>query len=332
MVTMTYAPSTQTGFGFDLVQQHEAAERSKAFLGLAVAKGLARSPGEIYPIAASLGIRASAIKSAVDTLGAADGPGALRPLASAFLAQVDRVSVLGRLPGRRVPTAITGRALVSLPQAHWVGENDPIPASEMEAAALVLEPFKLGSLVICTRDLIRYAGPLALNFLQRALVGAIVKTQDETFLDPSNTGEADVRPASITSGGTSITPTASLVNDIGSLLAALSDGQPSRPFLIASHSRAIRLQAAVTGLSEIVPVLISPGAGSTVVALDADGLLFSDGGIEVDSSTQALVDADSAPDGSSIRNLFADNLLSIRSLRFVNWRARPGSVAHLTLS
>jgi hypothetical protein len=44
-----------------------------------------------------------------------------------------------------------------------------------------------------------------------------------------------------------------------------------------------------------VPVYASPAAGSLVIALDADAIVYSDGGGSVDTSEQATVALDDAP-------------------------------------
>ncbi len=48
-----------------------------------------------------------------------------------------------------------------------------------------------------------------------------------------------------------------------------------------------------------VPLLVSPGAGSNLILLDADAILVADGGLELGNSNQATIEMSDAPSGDS---------------------------------
>ena len=77
--------------------------------------------------------------------------------------------------------------------------------------------------------------------------------------------------------------------------------------------------------------MLSPSAGANLILLDPPVLAVADGGLELDTSDQAIVQMDDAPAAASATtvyvSLWQDNLTGIRVERTVNWKAAAGSVA-----
>jgi hypothetical protein len=316
----------------DLVQTYEQTERAGAFLALAIGKGLHSQTRDIAKTALALGAPAAHVKSTVDAMFTESEYGAVRPLATAFVGLVDRQTVIGKVGGRRVPVNTGGAMLTGEPVAHWVGQFAPIPASAWSAAALSLDPLKVGAIIAMSKDLARFGGPIALNYIQRGMSSALAKAIDAAFLASGNAGVPNEKPPSIAYGATSITPTANLAADIGALLAAVSGGAATRPYLVGSHARLTRALAAVPGLNDVVPMLASPGAGNSLIAFDADAITYCDDGAELDVAEGGSVDMDDAPSGSQVVNLYQSDLIALKAIRHVSWAIRPGAVAVLTLS
>ena len=86
-----------------------------------------------------------------------------------------------------------------------------------------------------------------------------------------------------------------------------------------------------------IPVIVSAGAGSTVVLLDAAEVLLSDDGLEIDVAKHATLQMDSEPDdaptaSSTQVSLWQLNLVALRAVRLIRWRRRnDAGVAWMTL-
>lgn len=85
-----------------------------------------------------------------------------------------------------------------------------------------------------------------------------------------------------------------------------------------------------------VRVVISSAAGGKLIALDADGLLVTEGGIEIQRGTPDLQMSDS-PDSpptatTVLTSTWQRDLTALKVERWISWTARAGSVATLTLA
>ena len=121
------------------------------------------------------------------------------------------------------------------------------------------------------------------------------------------------------------------------MLNALSAGDPSRPVLAVSFGTAVRMQAMLRDLRELgVKVVISSAAGNKIIGVDADGLLVSEGGIDIRRGTPdvQMNDApDSPPTASTVLiSTWQRDLVALKVERWINWTARSGAVATLTLA
>jgi hypothetical protein len=85
-----------------------------------------------------------------------------------------------------------------------------------------------------------------------------------------------------------------------------------------------------------IPVIVSAGAGSTVILLDAAEVLLSDDGLEIDVAKHATLQMDSDPAdpvtaSTSLVSLWQMNLVALRAIRHMRWRRRRASgVAWMT--
>ncbi len=100
------------------------------------------------------------------------------------------------------------------------------------------------------------------------------------------------------------------------------------------------------GFIEGVPVVTSeniaanggsPADGRIIVALAANSVLLADdGGVDVDISTEATIQAESAPDSPGTTStvmvsLWQRNLVGIRCERFITWKkARSGAAQYIS--
>ncbi|MBA3885697.1 MAG: hypothetical protein H0X67_08180 [Acidobacteria bacterium] len=310
-------------------------------------KFLADDPALLAHLGASRGIPrpvlALAVKAAVSAGSTTDATWA-GPLAAsgadarAFLALAERLAVLPRLGAVRVTGSVAGAVQVTHATADWVGEHAHKPIRAMSFTATSLTPRTLTANIIVSDELAKLGSPGTLPLLQRALSVSLIAALDSALLDPTSGAIAGVRPASLTNGLTGITPVGDFQNQIGQALAGISGGAASRPVLIVGAQTAVRL----TGLRDLadagIRVLVSPAAADRMIAIDPDGVLFVDDGVELRRGTPDLM-LDSDPDGvvqaagaaAVHTSLWQANMTAVKALRHVSWAKRADAVAYLTL-
>jgi hypothetical protein len=159
----------------------------------------------------------------------------------------------------------------------------------------------------------------------------------------------------ITSGATSIASSGSTASaaaaDIAALLAAVATGSASRLYLITTSTVGKQLTSlSAGGAARTFPdatyrggelagieILISDGApASTITLIDASGIGFAVENVRIDTSAQASVQLNDAPDSpptasTNLLSLWQSNLVAVLIERFFAARAvRPNSVAQIT--
>lgn len=256
----------------------------------------------------------------------------LRPLSDRFMDFLRPQSGLGQMAGavRRVPANVPTLAQQTASSAVWAGQAKPISVS----AALDLDPkvlplLKLGLIAITTQELAKSTDSGAITIIERDLANSVAVGEDAVLFSDA-AAVTNVSPAGILHG---ITPVGSaspadLEADVTALLLALRSGQPLAPFFIVSPAGALNLatlrnsggarvfpNVTLTGGDILgVPVIVSAGAGSNLIALDASALLVVDEGVELSSAAHGSVQLDTAPD---------DPPTSVRASGSANYVAEP---------
>jgi Phage capsid family len=281
------------------------------------------------------------IKSAVSSGLVSDstfaGPLALpQSMIQAFLAAVDRQSVLGQLGAVRVPsTSAVGATQTAAATAYWVGESAPKPLSALAFAAMALPSRKLAADVPFDEELLRFGSADVLSLVERAVVSACASALDTALLDPANSGTANIKPPSLTNGLTTIPPLLDFQNQVGQPLAAISGGAPTKPVLIVNLQTALRLSA-LPNLANYVRVIVTPAAGNRLIAIDADGIAFVDdgGALRVGTPDVELSDAPTAISVAAtvMTSTWQRDVKVVRCERWTNWAKRGDAVAYLTLA
>ena len=285
-------------------------------------------PRHLYPLVT---------KAAVVAVDTSSGLAPSIPGAASFLAQVDRVSPLGQIGGIEINGPVTAAIQVGGATAAWAGEGASKPITALSFAAAAVRPFKLIAQIVLSEELATLSAPSALPIVQRSLISALAAAEATALLDSASTAIAGVRPASLTAGLAPIVAAGDLAANVGQVLTGLSGGNPTRPALIVSFLTATRMQAALRDLANIgVKVIISSAAGNSIIGVDADGLLVTNGGVEIQRG-QPDVQLDDAPDSPATAatvmiSTWQRDLIALKVERFRNWTARPGAVATLTLA
>lgn len=298
-------------------------------------------------------------KAAVPAMPAGD---AIDSQARDFLGLVREASLPGKLTGlRRTPFGVRLLKLTAGARGYFVGSGKAIPLSRPVVEGATLLPLKVGAIIVTTKENFQTsANPDALeNLLQTDLLAANSAALDQAFIDPSNAGTADVTPASITYGATTIVASGDLPHDIEALIRAFA-GDLSTAYFVADPGTATRIGlttgsdgsslypdagprgGSIAGIplvtSREVP---SSSEGGLLVLVDPTGISFNLTELVVELSDQATLEMSDAPAGSSTAvvaassvspvSLFTTNSVALKSVFFANWSVdRTGAVAVLT--
>ena len=283
-------------------------------------------------------------------------------LASEFAEYLRPLTILGRIPGfRRVPFNVQIPRATAGTSAGWVGENAPKPVSTMAWDSITLRFSKAAGIVVLTDELIRFSSPSAEAVVRDDLSRTITQFLDRQFIDPSVAAVTNVSPASVTNGVTAIVPSgttmAALRNDIASMLDALFalNISPDGGVFIMTPTQAAKIGLAQNSFGQPVyptlgasggtllgyPVVTSQNMPSTtgspvegypiIFLIPGEILLADDGQTLIDTSNQASIQLDSAPDSppsasTAYISMWQMNMTGLRAERWINWAKRRAGV------
>lgn len=276
-------------------------------------------------------------------------------------------TILGRLTGyRSVPFNIKIPRQTAGASAGWVGEGASKPVSRLSFDDITMPWAKVAVIVVITTELARFSTPSAEQLVRDDLIAAIAQFLDGQLIDPTVAAVAGLKPASITNGVTAIPAgpgnvggvTADLATAMLNMTNALNS--VGRPVWLMSPAAAMYLAtlrtaqdifafpsmanasqgANMTGLSLMgIPVIVSgnvvvAGGKSSIILVDQSQLMVADDGeVTIDTSTEASLQADSAPatPPTPLISLWQQNLLGIKAERYIYWmKRRAGSVQIIT--
>ena len=281
------------------------------------------------------------------------------PDAAEFFAAADARSIPGQLPGlRRVPFFTAGLGIVSGSNVGWVKEGSAAPvAAPVFYKQAALAAFKLAAINVLTSELLLSADPRIEAVIRADLLNAAAYGINAAFIDPSNTGVANTKPASITSTQGSADSPAPTYTDAGDIVEGLLSGQDfagdlERSVIIMHPATGARMTSAARpnvgargGELSGFPAVVSSACPTDIVVLvDPTAVMFAsenDGEISVSAEgTMELTDSPtnaSGPAGSvvatSMVSLFQSNAVAIKITRRANWAmAKPNCVSYVSIS
>ena len=324
---------------------------ARAAIAVALAEGSKSAASEIA--AARWGATSPAtayLKSAVGA-GTSD---TWRPESSPYSASAEffaaafERSIAGRLAGlRRVPFLTRMVNLADATQASWVAEGAAVPISAAALDFSALPPLKVAAMTVCTLEALRETSGLAEATLRADLLRAVTDALDAAFLDPTNAGVPDAKPASITNGAPSTDMSSTW--DAEDLVYALVDGfegdlasavvavNPKTAALLHSPLKLPNLGARGGDVAGI-PAVVSRGMPLGEVALiDPLGIAYAGGSGEIKVSTEATVEMDDAPTADATTptatqsvSLWQSHAAALGCSAFANWRTiREGYVTRV---
>ncbi|MGF6470138.1 phage major capsid protein [Paraburkholderia youngii] len=246
-----------------------------------------------------------------------------------LLPRIDAISPLHTIPLRT-------RVLIQDedPFALWTGEGEPVVVSGASFTETNIEPQKACGLIVATKEIVALASDAAEASLTRSLQRAVAKVTSAAAFAAAPVAGA---PVSLLADAVEVSSTGDVRADMAALVAAFG-GDIERAVLVMSSNTAmsLALHGALVGSAGGLgvrggvfcglPVVASSAVADDVVALvDAGGIAYGDGGVEVDVATQADVTVDGV-----MHSLWAENLVGYLARRFVAWQAAPGAIAYLS--
>lgn len=289
---------------------------------------------------------AAMLKTAIDpgTLTGWGQPLALYGIAAEVLELLRPATIVDRLAPlmRKIPFRMKVAREVSVAASAWVGENAPIPSRAPAFDTVQQEAYKTATIVVISRELLRFSNPNAEAELRQQLIKAIAQFLDTQFLDPTVTTTA-VNPGSITSGAEAVTSTGStaaqILADLLSMLGKLTTNNTpfTSPVWILRPGTAITLAGKYTTAGTVafpdiranggtllgINVMTSNSSPAQITLLDASQILLSDdGNVNIESSGQASLQMSDAPSAgaTTMVSLYANNLFALRAGREIAWQ------------
>lgn len=310
------------------------------------------------------------IKTAVVGGTTANGGGPLlqyTDILSEFVDYLRPLTIIGKFGGplpngngnypamTRVPFNVRVGSQTSGATASWAGEGKPAPLSKGVFSTATLDFAKLVAISVLTKEEVRFPSISSETKVRNDIANAIIQKMDADLVDPSNTGTANVKPASVTNGVVAIaasgTTAVAFANDVRSAVALMlaSNVQAGSLVIIMSQQIALALSLMRTSLGirsypdltmyggfvEGIPVIASEaitslGSPSTpsVVFLNARDVLFADDGVvTLEASDQASLEMSDAPaqdgttgGGASMVSLWQTDMLGLKAQREINWK------------
>jgi HK97 family phage major capsid protein len=267
-------------------------------------------------------------------------------------------TIVGRIDGlRRVPFRTALGSVTNGGTGYWVGEGKPKPLTSFDFAKTHLEPLKCANIAVLTEELLMSSAASAETLVRDELRNALVELIDVAFIDPTNAGTANVKPASISNGAISIAASGTgdaddIRLDIRNLLQVFvtNNMEGTAPVLVMRTGTALGASFMVNALGQTEFANISMGGGNiqgiqvvtsqnvpsgVIVALQPSEIYFADeGGFQIDVSREAslqMLDNPTndtvTPTATSMVSLWQTNSVGFRCERIMNWARRRANAA-----
>jgi HK97 family phage major capsid protein len=280
-----------------------------------------------------------------------------------FIELLRPLTIFGRLDFRRVPFNIKIPRQTGGSSGNWVGEGQSKPVSSLAFDMVTLPWAKIAVIVVITIELARFSDPSAEMLVRDDMLAAIAEFIDTQMWDPAVAPAVGIRPGALTNGAHSV---ASTGNSIAALTADLTAAmlwmtQPPnnlpmiRPVWIMNAATAMQIATmrtaqdifafpsmsaggAVGTLGSTptlmgIPVVTGPhiANGTIILCEQSQVFLADDGQTTIDTSAEASVQMDSAPDTppTPLVSFWQQNLLGIKAERFIYWMRRRDQAVYV---
>jgi len=198
----------------------------------------------------------------------------------------------------------------------WVAENTVSPTSKLAFSdGVTLPPTKVVGIIVLTAELVRLSAPGTEKSMRKVLISGLNNYVDRQFLSTA-AAVVGTNPAGILNGLTPLVGTADVVASVKALIANFFAARPGaeNPVLIANGSYAAAIRGQVPGFG--LEVIASEAAASNIILMDPEGVFYSDSGIEVELSEQAMLEmADPATNPPTAAVVFTTGAYALGSTR-----------------
>lgn len=256
-----------------------------------------------------------------------------------FVVAVTEQSILGRLNPLPAPANSTVASLTTAIGADWRQEAKPIPLRRGTMSSAALDPLGIASLVAVSKALIKTGNDDAVEIVRRRLIAAAIETIDAAFIDPTNGGTANVKPASVLNAPTAVPTTGDANDDLQALIADFG-GDLDRASFVAHPKTYASMNGSLypdvglrSGSLLNAPAIASRSCPAGVIALlDADGICLAMSAPSVDTSDKpTVIMADDAADPGQAVSMWQAGVTAIRLIQNANWAAiRAGSASYIS--
>ena len=282
-------------------------------------------------------------------------------LTSEFVEYLRPQTIIGKMAGlRRVPFNVRYPTQSAGSSVGWVGQGAAKKVGKLTLSYGTLGFAKAAGIVVITQELARFSSPSAELLVRDDLAAEMIYFLDGQFIDPGVAAVANVSPASVLNGAANIRQAAAVWNtaanvetDVKAFLQTFASNEISMggSYWIMTPDVALALSMIRTtggenfaypdinvdgGMWFGLPVITSNSvphsvsAGSIVALVKPSEVFYADdGAIAVDVSTEASLEMDSAPSGTSatptaaqLVSMFQTNSMAVRVERVVNWARR----------
>lgn len=282
-------------------------------------------------------------------------------LTSEFVEYLRPQTIIGKMAGlRRVPFNVRYPTQSAGSSVGWVGQGAAKKVGKLTLSYGTLGFAKAAGIVVITQELARFSSPSAELLVRDDLAAEMIYFLDGQFIDPGVAAVANVSPASVLNGAANIRQAAAVWNtaanvetDVKAFLQTFASNEISMggSYWIMTPDAALALSMIRTtggenfaypdinvdgGMWFGLPVITSNSvphsvsAGSIVALVKPSEVFYADdGAIAVDVSTEASLEMDSAPSGTSatptaaqLVSMFQTNSMAVRVERVVNWARR----------
>jgi hypothetical protein len=219
----------------------------------------------------------------------------------------------------------------------WRGEGLPAASTKSTFNMMTMDPFVLDYLTVLTKELFKF-GRVAEALVLATVVTGVSRFLDGQALNPT-VGLTTSHPASLLYGAQPVTSTGStaaqIAADLASLIAEIQSSGDALVWTMRSTTCAfINARLASIGYPTTpgfllgLPVLSGSGSPHQVALLDmANVAVAYDEAMEIDLSTSADIQMDSAPTqsgiagtGAALVSLFQNGLVGVHASLLVNYQ------------
>lgn len=265
-------------------------------------------------------------------------------------------TVYDKLPLRSVPAHVNIKGQDGASTGYWVGEGKAIPVTNADFVNVTLTPFKVAALTAISKELLRDSTPAAEALVRDSLAEASSQVIDTTFIG-SAAGTSNVKPAglfyNVAGLGSNGTDAGAVRKDVQELVGAFITAKNSSGLHWIMHpslAMTLSLMRNALGNAEFpgigpeggtffgFPVTTGDNVPATALILikPSDIYKIGDSGLNVDTSTDATIEMNSAPTGDLLTptaasqamvNMFQADSVAIKVVRSTNYAKRRTSAA-----